>query len=68
MVDEVSDINILIVDGAGSLVHKAEIQSVSAGVPAEYIWGNERAKWFVFCRVKATSISGREDMMLVKMA
>ena len=68
MVDEVSDINILIVDGAGSLVHKAEIQSVSAGVPAEYIWETNAQSGLYFARVKATSISGREDMMLVKMA
>ena len=64
---EASQVSVTIVDAAGSLVGSLNF-ATSAGVPHEIPWNTGAASGMYFARVEATSISGRTDSRLIKLA
>jgi hypothetical protein len=67
LTSEASQISVTVVDAAGSLVGSLNF-ATSAGVPHEAAWNTSAASGMYFARVEATSVSGRTDSHLIKLA
>ena len=67
LTSEASQISVTVVDAAGSLVGSLDF-ATSAGVPHEVPWNTSAASGIYFARVEATSVSGRTDSHLIKLA
>jgi len=67
-VNEVSDVEVTIVDMVGTLVDSFDLQMVPAGVPSEIVWQTEAGSGVYLARVEARSASGKTDVRLVRIA
>lgn len=67
LTSEASQISVTVVDAAGSLVGSLNF-ATSAGVLHEVPWITSAASGMYFARVEATSVSGRTDSHLIKLA
>lgn len=67
LTSEASEVSVTVVDAAGSLVGSLNF-ATSAGVPHETPWNTSAASGMYFARVEATSVSGRTDSHLIKLA
>ncbi len=65
---EASDVRVTIVDMFGAMIDEFEMVRVRANVPSEVEWRTSAGSGIYLVRVRATSVSGRKDSRLIKMA
>lgn len=68
VVNERCDVQITIVDMAGTLVEQISVDDVPANVPYETTWETDVPSGVYYARLKATAGSGRTDTKLITIA
>ena len=61
-------LEVTIIDGAGSLIDRFELDRVSAGVARDIAWQTDAASGIYYARVRAISSTGNEETTIIKMA